>query len=490
MNFAIVLILNIFLSIKAFNNSDVFHKFSINQKNKFNDYESEKEELFNINFEILFNIYSKTGLINKGYILLLNFSKNNNNLIKKIKKDKKDIIFIKEDINKLIPSKINIEDFEPPNYSLKKPLYCNLNKTLSKKLKFVNNYPLIKFIFTKNGILKIYRPYGLSDLDFFDIIHFLNQIILKNRNNSFENSDYKGDDSNKGNNFDEDEDEDIPFFPIKEYLRKKCENSQFIMKIFKEDFLGIKFIGKVSVFFYKNNTGKINFELYSKHLGNKKKLFSYDYIGSTEKIKDIIINKLGGLWDFIDNIINTFNDYYQSIFDKITSIIFYILQKFNTETIFKHPMKVCSNVLIEYKEEILKNSKDLFFNIISFLNENFIQLKDFILPLSKNLFDTMFNNMQFIKNINLGSFKEHLTKNRLYDKISETYEDIKNSEKTKNIINNIKYSKDKIAEISGNIFHKGINKIKDISKPKLDNAKSSCKETSNYFGNKLKGFFG
>ena len=55
------------------------------------------------------------------------------------------------------------------------------------KLKYINDYPLIKFLFTKNGIVKIYRPKNISDLDFFNLIQFLNKIIFKHREIYFSN---------------------------------------------------------------------------------------------------------------------------------------------------------------------------------------------------------------------------------------------------------------------------------------------------------------
>ena len=327
-----------------------------------------------------------------------------------------------------------------------------------------------------------------------DLIQFLNKIIFKNRKILFEKKNYKEKNSTEffENNFEEDE--NIPFnISIKDYLLKKCENNQFSLKLFKRNILGLKIIGKLNVLFFKINTGKINFELFSKIFENEKKIISYNYIESTGIIKNLIINKLGGLWEQYNSFINTLNDYFpKEALEKIISIIFHILQKFNTETLFKKPMKFVSNVLIEYKGDILDNSKNILTKIISFINENFIQLKDFIVPFWKNIIDVMLNNIEFIKNFKLGDFKEYLTsaKNEIYDKISEAYEGVKKSENTKKIIENAKYSTDKIVEVSEKIINKGINKIKDISKSEtINNIKSSCEEATNYIGNKLKGFF-
>ena len=88
----------------------------------------------------------------------------------------------------------------------------------------------------------------------------------------------------------------------------------------------------------------------------------------------------------------------------------------------------------------------------------------------------MLKNMEFIKNFKLRDFKEYLTstKNEIFDKITEAYEGVKKSENTKKIIENTKYSADKIVEVSEKIVNKGINKIKDIAKSEtVNNIKST-----------------
>ena len=115
---------------------------------------------------------------------------------------------------------------------------------------------------------------------------------------------------------------------------------------------------------------------------------SYNYLGSTDEIKDLIINKLGGLWEKLDNFKNSLTNYFPvKAIEKIINIIFYITKNFNIETIFKKPKKVFANILIEYKSDILDNSKKIYANIISFINENFIILKDFIIPFINNMLD-------------------------------------------------------------------------------------------------------
>ena len=111
--------------------------------------------------------------------------------------------------------------------------------------------------------------------------------------------------------------------------------------------------------------------------------------------------------------------------------------------------------------------------------------------------DIMFFKTGFIRNINLENFQKYFvsTKNTVFNKVSETYTNIKNSEKTKKILENAdksyQYSKEKIKDVSGKIIKNGIETIKDISKSDtVKNIKSTCEEAKNYIGNKLKGFFG
>ena len=257
------------------------YRFSINQTLNFTNSESNI-----ISLDILFNIYSKNENTNKGWILLFNFTKNNKNYIDKLSKNKKNNLKIKEENYELLPKIINIEDFEEPNFSLNKFSYINKNNKQSKKLQYINNFPLIKFIFTKNGILKIYRPKNISDIDFYDFIQLLNRIIFINKDKFFSKSNYEAEYDINNNEEEEiiendlfsETDEDKLFnFSIKNYIKEKCKRKQFSLNIFKREFLGMQLKGRINVFFLENNIGIINFELSTKIFKNNEiKIISYN----------------------------------------------------------------------------------------------------------------------------------------------------------------------------------------------------------------------
>ena len=178
--------------------------------------------------------------------------------------------------------------------------------------------------------------------------------------------------------------------------------------------------------------------------------------------------------------------------ESIVKIMFKIIINLNIKTLYNNPKKVFVKLLNIFKNELLANIDSAFIIIIDFLNENVLYLKDFIVPFIKKIFDAMFSNFQFAQNFDLQSLKDYFyeTQNTVFNKISETYEGIKNSEKTQAIIENAKYSAEKIKEKTGNAINTGINKIKDFSNSETaQNIKSTCEDAAKYIGNKIKGFF-
>ena len=344
--YTLIIILQIIILGKAILNENKAYRFSSNQKNEFTDFDSNNISSDNIKLDIFFNIYSKEGKKNKGWILLFNLERNKNNYIKNIKKEEREIWNIEEDNYELIPNLINIADFEELNFLMSNFSYFRKKNNKSDKFKYINDYPLIKFVFTKNGILKIYRPNNISDLDFFELVQFINKIIFKHRDlffsikisNHTENTlNNKGEGDNEGSKF-----------SFKDYFREKCRNKFFSFRLFKRSYLGIKLIGKINVYFLKNNTGIINFQLLTKLIKNKENIiFSYNYTGCSEEIRDIIINKIGGLAEYFDVFIGKIN-YYLPI-EKIVIIMFKIIVSLNIKQLHNEPKKFFINLLIKFK---------------------------------------------------------------------------------------------------------------------------------------------
>ena len=476
------------------------YRFSINQTINYNNLESNK-----IDLDILFHIYSKNEKINKGWILLFNFTSNERKYNKEIKNKEKNNLIIIEENYELYPNIINIDDFEEPNFSLNNFSYFNQNKKQSKKLKFINDFPLIKFIFSKNGILTIYKPKYYSDLDFYDLIQLLNRIIFTNKDKFFSKHVFDGEydlnNNHTKNNEKEKPEEDKLFnFSIKNYIKELCKRNHFSLNIFKRQFLEIQLKGKINVFFLKNDIGIINFELSSKIFNNQKiKIISYNYTDESKEIKDILINKIGGLGEKLENYVNKLTYFCpKETIENIIKTIFKIIILLNIDNFFINPLKTLMNLFLNYKTLVLYYSGIIILFIINFINENFVLLKDFLEPIGQKIIESMvLLNTDFIRNLNLENFKEYFisTKNTIFNKVSETYSEIKNSEKTKQFFEKadktFQYSKDKIKDISGEMIKNGIETIKDISKSEtVKNIKLTCEEATNYIGNKLKGLFG
>lgn len=499
MKYIIIILVYIIIACKEIKNENKVYKFSLNQKNEYNNYDSNNNEYesYNSHLEILFHIYSKDIYKNKGWIILLNYSKDNINIFKHATINKENNLYIKQNDYNLFSDIIKVDQFEKPNFSFKEFSYMSEKhkKKESKKLKYVNDFPLIKFTFSQNGIINIYRPDSISDLDFYDLIQFLNRIIFQNKKKFFDiESKKRKKEYNHSEKIYLDDEKANSEFSFKDYIRKKFKSNKFSLRLFKRSYMGIKLVADITVINFENKTGIINLEIYTKILNKKKnKIFSRNITGSTEEIEDFLVNKLGGFLDQSLYFMSGVNEYLpKEKIEKIINFFIAIIKGVNIKTLFKQPIKALINLLLEYKNEILDNSDNIFNQIISLINKYFTQSKEFLVPFINKLFNSLFTNNEFIKNFNINAYIYYLieTNKIVINTISETYEKIKNSENTKAFIEGAKKTGEAIKDVSGKIIKNGIDTIKDISKSEtVNNIKKSCDEATNYIGNKIKGFF-
>ena len=144
----LILSLQYFILCKVTEDEQNIYKFSLKQTNELTNLDSN-----NISYDIIFDIYTRDKMQSYGWILILKYS--NNKAYFKSKNKKKYSKIITEDNYKLIPNQMDIEEFEDPNFSFNNFSYLKPNKNKEGKMKFVNNFPLIKFTFTINGIINI-----------------------------------------------------------------------------------------------------------------------------------------------------------------------------------------------------------------------------------------------------------------------------------------------------------------------------------------------
>ena len=145
----LIVSLKCFILCKVVEDKTNIYRFSLKQTNELVNLNSNK-----ISYDILFDIYSRDKKQSYGWILILKYSNNNKNYFKS-SNEKKYSKIISEDDYQLIPNYIDIEEFEEPNFSFNNFSYLKPNKNKEGKMKFVNNFPLIKFTFTINGIINI-----------------------------------------------------------------------------------------------------------------------------------------------------------------------------------------------------------------------------------------------------------------------------------------------------------------------------------------------
>ena len=299
----LILSLQYFILCKVTEDEQNIYKFSLKQTNDLTNLDSN-----NISYDIIFDIYSRDKIQSYGWIIILKYSNNNKNYFKS-KNKKKFTKIINEDYYKLIPNHIDIEEFEDPNFSFNNFSYLKPNKNKKEKLRFVNKSPLIKFTFTKNGIINIYRPDNIPDLDFFDFVQSLNRIIFVNRDKFFE-----------GKNFKKAKEEKSSSKEIKDY----CEYMNFNLKVFSFKYMGVSLRGYINSVISKNNEMSIIFRLTYKILKNKEnELFSYEPFRASSEEICYYINKLKEFEKFIEDYINN-KEVIEAIYNVIKRIILFL----------------------------------------------------------------------------------------------------------------------------------------------------------------------
>ena len=445
--FILIISLQYFILCKVVEDEQNIYKFSLKQINELTNLDPN-----DISYDIIFNIYSRDKEQNSGWILILKYLNNNKNYFKS-KNKKKYTKIIHEDYYKLIPNHIDIEEFEDPNFSFNKFSFLKQNKNKKEKLKFVNNSPLIKFTFTKSGIINIYRPDNISDLDFFDFVQSLNRIIFANRDRFF-----------VGQNFEDTKEEKLSSKDLIDF----CQNMNFKYKLFSFKYMGISIRGYISASSLNNNEMDIIFNVTYKFLKNKEKeIFSLGPFKGNSEIICSYIKKLKGIENFILQYINK---------DKLKKIL-NVLYNINKKELFNNPSIILKKLAFEFSQEIMNFLKYLSGIIIDYINKYFKGYKSQIL---KNIF--LLNN-SFMKSF-------FSTDNIILEKINKHYEDLINNEFTKKIFENMEYSKEKIKEFSGNVLKNGYEKFKDISNSEtVKNIKSACEDISDSIRDKVKGYF-
>ena len=453
----LILSLQYFILCKVIEDEQNIYKFSLKQINELTNLDSN-----NINFDIIFNIYSREKEQNKGWILVSKYLNNNKNYFKS-KDNKKYTKIINEDNYKLILNQIDIEEFEDPNFSFNKFSYLKSNKDKKEKLKFVNNSPLIKITFTKNGIINIYRPDNIPDLIFFDFVQSLNRIIFTNKDKFFTK------------NIKEEK-------STSEDLKDYCENRNYIIKAFSFKYFGISIKGYINAYSLSNNEMGIIFKFTYKILKSKEQeIYSFEpYRGNSQKIC-YYINKLKEYENFILQYISK---------DNIKKIV-NILKKINQKDLFNDPLKILISFISEFSNEIMNFFNYLLRKFYDFINQYFkgnkllIQFLEIIIFLNKLFMKSFFpfGNFNFLNNLFMKSFfpaSNFIFSNNLFMKsffpadnniilkqITKNYKDLMNSNEFKKIIvENMRYSKENFKEL-----------------------KSSCEDISNSIGNKMNDFF-
>ena len=445
--FLLFISLQYFLLCKSVEDEQNIYQFSLKQANELTNLDPN-----DISYDIIFNIYSRNREQNNGWILILKYLNNNKEYFISNNK-KKYTKIIKEDNYKLIPNHIDIEEFEDPNFSFNNFSYLKQNDNKKEKLKFVNNYPLIKFTFTKNGIINIYRPDSISDLDFFDFVQSLNRIIFINRDRFF-----------IGQNFEESKEEKSSSKDLKDY----CWNMNIKFKLFSFKYMGVSLRGYINSLSFNNNEMGIIFKLTYKFLKNKEKdIFS---LGPFKGNSEVICSYIKKLNEFENIILQYIN---KDKFEKILNV----LKKININELFNYPLIILKKLALAFSQEIMN-----FLNYLSGI------ISDFINQYCKEYKSQIFKNIILLNTAFMKSF--FTTDNIILEKINKHYEDLMNSEFKKKFVENMEYSKEKIKDFSSKVLKNGYEKIKDISKSEtVKNIKTTCEDITNSIANKIKGFF-
>ena len=443
----LILSLQYFILCKVTEDEQNIYKFSLKQTNDLTNLDSN-----NISYDIIFDIYSRDKIQSYGWIIILKYSNNNKNYFKS-KNKKKFTKIINEDYYKLIPNHIDIEEFEDPNFSFNNFSYLKPNKNKEEKFRFVNKSPLIKFTFTKNGIINIYRPDNIPDLDFFDFVQSLNRIIFVNRDKFFKGQSFKNEKEEKSSS---------------KNLKDNCENMNFNLKIFSFKYMRVSLRGYINSVISKNNEMSIIFRLTYKILKNKEnELFSLGvYRGSSEVICSFI-NILKEFEKKIEKYINN---------KEVINIIYDIIKIINIKDLFTNPSKILKIIAEKFSKQIMNLLTYLLGKITDFINKYFGGFTSQILKYFISL------NNSFMKSF-------FPSDNSILKEINKNYENLMNSEFKKKIVENIEYSTEKIKKLSSKVFEKGYEKVKDFKSAAEKTIKYTCEEMSNSIKNKVKGIF-
>ena len=465
--------------------------------------------------DMLFNIYSSNKDYNKAWVILLNFSINNSSYVKNENINNKNYSNFLTLLNEMnynsILDYININDFEEPNFNLNE-IFLNKEYNESNKLKNFYNFPLIKFTFSENGILNIYKPNTISNFDFIILIQNINEIIYLNKNKFLS---FNSQTQNQENEFEYDENiekwinkiyliykqhklcplknEEHEFFlstnfssnstkgdinnnfSFKKYFETLTKKKHFNLVLFKRKLLFYKIIGIIKFDIIDDKKARIKFDIIGYSYNQKYLIFSKNYISNTTKIINFINNKIGEFGEQLDNLFNSLiNKYPQyEITNKIKTIIS-IFGKINVKSLFNQPFETIFNLLI--------NNNDVVFDYITFIT-NYIfnysinnqkYLKILLDSLMKRIGKLFYSNNKFLNDFSKYFNKDYIL-NNITKTINEKFTSIYNNE----TINNVIKSLNKTLTISGEVVKNNAGKFMNSSQTFLKKSVNKIKNVVN-----------
>ena len=467
----------------------------------------------NMIIDMLFNIYSLNQDFNKAWVILLNYSINNINYIKNEdinNENYSNFLTLLNGLNySMIPDYIDINDFEEPNFNINE-IFLNKENKESSKLKYLYNYPFIKFTFSENGILNIYKPNEISNYDFIILIQNINKIIYTNKNTFFRfnsQTENQNHEENKFENYDIEkminkiysiyqthkfcpskkieytsfssnnltsnstEGNQTHFLSWKQYLENKIKEKHFRLTIFKRKLFSFKLTGIIDFDILNDKQSRIKFDIIVYLYNKKYEIFSTNYTGNTTQMINTVINKFGEFGDQIEDIING------TIPNKIKTVIT-IFEKLNIKSLSKEPIKTLINLFIDNKNLILGSVTNFTYYIMNYSIENYKILKVFLDPLIETINKIIYSNLKFLNFTNhfnnyYFNITNNITKN-IYEKISSAY----NSEIAQNLVSIL----NKSIKFSGEVLKNNIDKIKFFEEDNKNN-KNDEKKNSGFLDN-------
>ena len=472
----------------------------------------------NMFIDMLFNIYSFDKDYNKAWIILLNFSINDISYIKNEDFNNKNysnfLTLLKDKNYSLIPNYININDFEEPNFNLIE-IFLNKENTKSKQLKYLFNFPFIKFTFSEKGILKIYKHNEISNFDFISLIQNINQIIFSNKNKLFKINSQTENQKNKENEFEYYDIEnsinilysiyqskklcpfknnDYKYFSSssnssnywKKYFEDQIKKQHFSITLFKKKLFTYKLIGTLKFDILNDKQSRIKFDI-NLYLFNKKyDIVSLNYTRNTTKIIKDVLNKIGEVGDQIEKTINKAINIYPeyNIPNKIKTIL-KILYQINIKSLFNEPVKTLLNLFVDNKDLALDYINYFAKDIINYVMENYKILKVFLEPFLTKMKELIYSSNKIFNFFSkkFGKFYLNITNNftkNIYEKISTAY----NSETAKNVISilnkSIKHSGEVLKNNTQKIINSSNNFFKgDDEKNKKEDEKNKKEDEKN-----------